>query len=267
MATFNLTRKGQPFTVESTLTNEQAVAIIGTKVPLARFDGSHTFAGSLLAQYNTKGKLSLTQWGWLHHLAIEATAPAPAPATADVLLRSANLFDMLKAAASQIKFPKVVVWATLDNGYRLSVAGARAKVPGSLTVTSAERDADGQREWFGRVLEDGTIHKGRNWPTWLTAHLQRFADQPAVVAQESSRLHGACSFCNRALKDERSTEVGYGPQCASRFGLPWGTKAASLPTLDATEQAMHTMAAKAEAAAERRGFASDPDYRLAMANS
>jgi hypothetical protein len=33
---------------------------------------------------------------------------------------------------------------------------------------------------------------------------------------------GYCSFCNRPLSDERSIQVGYGPQCARSSRLPWG---------------------------------------------
>ena len=33
---------------------------------------------------------------------------------------------------------------------------------------------------------------------------------------------GYCSFCNRPLSDERSIQVGYGPQCARNSRLPWG---------------------------------------------
>lgn len=29
-----------------------------------------------------------------------------------------------------------------------------------------------------------------------------------------------CSFCGLALTDEGSVEVGYGPVCAKRWGLP-----------------------------------------------
>lgn len=46
-----------------------------------------------------------------------------------------------------------------------------------------------------------------------------------VTAEEAARFghaHGCCLFCLRNLTDERSTEVGYGPVCAEKNGLPWG---------------------------------------------
>lgn len=262
--TLTVYRQGEAIEFTTTLTNNEALGVLENNSGNGR---ANTFAGSLVAQAHERGRLSEKQWAWVCYLAAQYQQPQQPQAPAATLPRAVALFDMLQAAKAQIKFPKVVVWCTLEEGYRLSIAGSRAKVPGSLTVTSAEQNAYGERQWYGRILQDGTIHAGRSWPTWLTAALERFAAQPALVAQESSRLHGACSFCNRGLKDERSTEVGYGPQCAKRFGLPWGTTTTTgtLPTLDATEAAMNAQFAAYEAATEAAGFASDPDYRQAMA--
>lgn len=41
-------------------------------------------------------------------------------------------------------------------------------------------------------------------------------------AAEFGQLYGICMFCWSELTDERSIEVGYGPICASKRGLPWG---------------------------------------------
>lgn len=35
-----------------------------------------------------------------------------------------------------------------------------------------------------------------------------------------AKLTGHCSFCQRELTDAGSLEVGYGPICADRWGLP-----------------------------------------------
>jgi hypothetical protein len=44
------------------------------------------------------------------------------------------------------------------------------------------------------------------------------------VAAEHGHKTGNCCFCSRPLNDARSTEVGYGPVCADKWELPWGTK-------------------------------------------
>jgi hypothetical protein len=49
-----------------------------------------------------------------------------------------------------------------------------------------------------------------------------------LTAEEAARFghdHHRCVFCARTLTDEadgRSVEVGYGPICADKYGLPWG---------------------------------------------
>jgi hypothetical protein len=60
----------------------------------------------------------------------------------------------------------------------------------------------------------------------------------------------------RALSDDRSTAVGYGPICADHYGLPWGEAAA--PAAEAT--------AAAEAATERQELR-DERRRLADLNA
>jgi hypothetical protein len=49
-----------------------------------------------------------------------------------------------------------------------------------------------------------------------------------LTAEEAARFgheHHRCVFCARTLTDEqdgRSVDVGYGPICADKYGLPWG---------------------------------------------
>ena len=62
---------------------------------------------------------------------------------------------------------------------------------------------------------------------WIAARLREFADDPARVAGEHGRLTGNCCFCHHTLEDARSTAVGYGPVCASHYGLPWGERPAA----------------------------------------
>jgi len=145
------------------------------------------------------------------------------------------LFDRaaqhLKRPAIVLACPELAPAGTANVGLwtiRLSIAGARARVPGSITVLDGERGEDG-RDWFGRVLRDGTYQPSQaanSRTPAITARLRQFAAEPAKVAKDSARLTGRCCFCNTALKDERSTAVGYGETCAAHFGLPWGERPA-----------------------------------------
>jgi|SRR5215472_1473284 len=154
----------------------------------------------------------------------------------------AGVFALFDRAATYMQRPAVVIGVgkpgfdpktgkpaeVLDFTVRLNIAGERAKVPGSITVLDGERTEEG-RDWFGRILRDGSYQpsnatNGRTEA--ITAALRRFAADPATGAKESARLTGRCCFCNTALKDERSTAVGYGETCAAHFGLPWGERPA-----------------------------------------
>ncbi len=155
-------------------------------------------------------------------------APAREAAVVGDLGGVLALFDR---ARKHLKFPAIVLGVPdLGGGIRITVAGERAKVPGSLTVTSADRGGDGARVWYGRVLLDGSYFAASACTprerTEIEARLRAFSADPAKVAGEHGRLTGCCCFCNRKLDDERSTAVGYGPVCADHFGLPWGARPA-----------------------------------------
>jgi hypothetical protein len=160
--------------------------------------------------------------------AISPPPPRPAAPVADVggLQRVIAMFDV---ARRHLRFPAIVL-----DGFRVSVAGARAAQPGSLTVTGLDAVFNSQRgrserPWFGRVSLDGLFAPGRNAPDGLAAKLSAFAADPAGEAARYGHLTGRCCFCNRRLgegADQRSVEVGYGPDCADHFGLAWGTRPA-----------------------------------------
>lgn len=163
------------------------------------------------------------------------------------LSRIIALFD---SARQHLRFPAIVL-----DGFRVNVAGQRAREPGSLTVTSVEKGFDGKRQWFGRVTRAGVFEPSQVAPEGVAPKLRAFAADPAGQAAEYGRLHGVCCFCNKPLRDERSTAVGYGPVCARHFGLPWGAAAveapATVPTVDAVTLRNRQLADASEAALDR----------------
>ena len=60
----------------------------------------------------------------------------------------------------------------------------------------------------------------------LTSILSKLAGAPARIAAAYGKLTGNCCFCGTGLTNDNSTDVGYGPVCAKRWGLPWGKKEA-----------------------------------------
>lgn len=82
----------------------------------------------------------------------------------------------------------------------------QAKVAGKLVATIK---ANGQED--------------ARWPikTSYLAMLETIEKDPVAAATLSGKLTSCCSFCGRALTDERSVVLGYGPVCAEHWGLPW----------------------------------------------
>ena len=177
-----------------------------------------TRAGGL--KPTTLGPLVGTKYG--DNLYAIAERPRAAAAPTQTVGDLSRIIAMFDAASAHLKRPAIVL-----DGFRVARAGDAAREPGSLTITSIDRthsDRFGNeaRDWYGRVSLDGTFQPSRQAPADLGEKLRAFAADPAGVAAAYGHLHGSCCFCNRALSDERSTTVGYGPICAGHFGLAWG---------------------------------------------
>ena len=190
-------------------------------------ENDQRFALSLLRQGEKNGKLSEKQIVWVDRLTERATKPKTAK-TAEVG-NLANVIALFDTARKHLNWPAIML------GYdsrllRLTVAGAKAKVPGSVNVVDKE-----SKTWFGRVHTDGRFEMSTGNPAPQSAIdlLTRFAADPAGVASEHGRLTGNCCFCNTALTDERSTAVGYGPVCADHYGLAWGKSKTSFTAMAA----------------------------------
>ena len=71
-----------------------------------------------------------------------------------------------------------------------------------------------------KLLHEGAIRADRPVPLISPGLPVAVAADPAAAAKAYGALMGRCSFCDTAITDEGSVEVGYGPVCAKRFGLP-----------------------------------------------
>jgi hypothetical protein len=182
--------------------------------------GRSGFFSSICTAMNTYGSLTEKQEAAVRKIMADNAAPATArPATAQIG-DMAGLYAIFQNATRNLKRPAIVAQSPVGE-IRLSVAGANARVPGSINV--AEKGPFGEAVWYGRIMQDGSYVAGRdgNRPE-LVEYLKAFAANPAKMAAEHGHKTGACCFCNRPLTDARSTSVGYGPICAGHYGLPWG---------------------------------------------
>lgn len=146
-------------------------------------------------------------------------AAAARPVVEPVTANAAPIAAFIQAAKDRgLKFPKARFLAPDGRSeMRLSVAGDKATVPGSIQVVVAG-------EWIGRIEPTGKV-VGRQLAgnAAVLETLNVIAQNPAAAAAAYGRMMGRCSFCDARLTDDRtgsSVEYGYGPICARRYGLP-----------------------------------------------
>lgn len=100
--------------------------------------------------------------------------------------------------------------------YRIHVGQRSGKPYACRAFISAEA------EW----AEDGSLVQAGQ-VSWELARGMLFKlseDTKATPSQAAKfgQLVGRCCFCSKAIDTPESTQAGYGPVCASKYGLPWG---------------------------------------------
>ncbi len=136
-----------------------------------------------------------------------------------------EVYEMFASAAKTNKFPKIVI-DTDGIQFSLYVSGPDAKIEGVINVKGGK--GGWHTEWYGRITESGA------WTHWagvderMADALSKLAMDPVGAVAEFGHLNGRCCFCSIEVTDETSEEVGYGPTCAKKWGLPHGTKAKAI---------------------------------------
>jgi Family of unknown function (DUF6011) len=149
--------------------------------------------------------------------AAAAATPVPPPVTLAADHRP--IVALLEGAKARgLKFPKARFLAPNGGELRLSLAGAGSQAPGSLQVCVDDT-------WLGRIEPNGTVRGPKLLADLAVGTLLvTIAANPAEAARAYGALMCRCSFCNLALTDAGSVEVGYGPTCAKKWGLPHAPK-------------------------------------------
>jgi len=134
-----------------------------------------------------------------------------------MVVDAAEILAFFTRAAEKVKFPKVTT-ASL----KFQRAGERAKIPGSINVTDLGHYPD--NKWYGRIDLDGKFSPTRIATPEVIAAVEAFNADPVAFATSEGKSSGRCVFCRTPVgegDDRRSIELGYGPVCASKYGLPW----------------------------------------------
>ena len=191
-----------------------------TKLPAKDQD----FAASLLDQLERKGKLSDKQWFWVDTLAARIGAGPAEPVTLDVG-DFAGVIALFAKAKQHLKYPRVRLQLPDGRPLVLTLAGPGSSRAGWVTMTDGR--PFGENLFYGRVSPAGNWEMGQAIDEIagdaVAELLHRLAADPEQVASSYGKLTGCCCFCTSQLSDPKSTAVGYGPVCAKRWGLPWGT--------------------------------------------
>lgn len=161
---------------------------------------------------------------WAHILALEVLQPRQTETRPTVQLPNMETIAGMFQRASQqgLKFPKVRLQTQDGRKVVLSRCGDRSRTPGAINVTDGRKF--GENTWYGRINVNGQFNAGRDCDDQVLALLREFSDSPLRVARRYGQLTGNCCFCGRDLTDGRSVLKGYGPVCAEKYGLEWGTR-------------------------------------------
>jgi Family of unknown function (DUF6011) len=126
-----------------------------------------------------------------------------------------RILDLFAAATeSGLKNPRLIIRDGDGIKYKLMPS---TREPGSIAVFEDKAE----RGFRGTIKADGT-YDSRAGSVALVRALGAFACDPVKAAQLFGHQTGCCCFCARELTDPQSVAVGYGPICASKWGLPHG---------------------------------------------
>ena len=218
-----VTQNPQVFVVHANTTEDQIV--LQTLVENGVITGTRRdFATSLANALHPTAK----QTEWITKLINEAmneSAGAATPEKVDV----SNIFKMFETAKKHLKYPKISLETKAGLPIRLTfAAGNNTKYAGCFHMNSAGYGS----KWYGYVESNGTIHwKASDKKDELIAFLTEFNKDPVAMAVAYGKAHSNCCFCHKELTTQESLAVGYGPECASHYGLPWGKEKITVPEI------------------------------------
>jgi hypothetical protein len=188
-------------------------------------DNDREKAISILGQYATRAWLSDKQFALLDLLARRGADNGSSPGRVKSAIGDlAPLMALFDRAKARLKYPAIIMGDGAGASYRLKIAGDKARVPGSVNVTS-----ENGQDWYGRILTSGEFEASPRvaTPSALVPALVEFARDPARAAGAHAKATGRCCFCGLPIgegDDPRARAVGYGEVCASKWGLPFPTK-------------------------------------------
>jgi hypothetical protein len=158
-------------------------------------------------------------WFWIAKLVKEHEE---APARADMIAFLQDSF--LYAIGMGLKRPMIRLQHG-DRRYKVYLSRRGTLCFKSGRVLPGTSDPDGDEEYVGCLYQGRFLpNRDRRILPQEQEVLDGLSADPVGFLARNSRDMNRCCYCNLPLEDKRSKEVGYGPVCAVRWGLPWGEK-------------------------------------------
>ena len=130
--------------------------------------------------------------------------------------RFGGIAALVAELAERIERPKIALRRADEDAIWLSVAGERARFPGSINVTDSRRFGG---TWYGRIV-DGVPDVQLMREQAVIAALDGLEADPSIgnAVAGHARATGHCMVCGRELTNAESIARGIGPICAGRIG-------------------------------------------------
>lgn len=194
---------------------------------VAAYTGDFDYVLDLQRKLRTNHKLSIGQLRGAANCMLAEERRKVAAANIPTLMLDGNYKAVVEFMANvPLQYPKLRM-AFEGAAIRLNRAGPASKYAGAVNITAEEltwnaRDMREERRWLGRIELDGKLTAGKGMTNVIIGMLDALALNPAEVAAAYGKLTSRCCFCGKELTTDESLAVGYGPECADNYGLPWG---------------------------------------------
>lgn len=187
------------------------------------------FAESLYSSYRERGGLSDKQWYWVDQLVKRVKGLEPIYGSFNAIL------VMFRLASSNdqgrgLKNPKIRLMTKEGRFVQLNF---KPEENSKVDIYVDGWAGHGYRKFAGKLEDEKIIpYRDDRMTEDVKLTIQEFSLDPLRTAKAMSKRLGACMYCGSRLTDPRSKDVGYGPTCATNYGLPWGdgAKAEPLPS-------------------------------------
>jgi len=156
----------------------------------------------------------------LPQVKVRSAQEAEARAQIEAEIQIPTIFAMFaRAVAAGLSRPTIRL---ID--FSMAMAGGYSNYRGQVHVTNGKKYGAPDNLWYGRI-KDGAFFSSNKCTPEVIERLRGWELDPMSLVRDAlayAHNTGCCSYCGLELTDARSVTVGYGPICASHWGLPWG---------------------------------------------